>query len=91
MGASLDTLLGEKYVLYNVFANIPDPFIYRYNSLISFEFKPYVGQGNNMSFDIATPHEINGKIILYCKKQNRNIEAILELEYYLGISTDIAN
>jgi hypothetical protein len=78
MGASLDTLLGEKYVLYNVFANIPDPFIYRYNSLISFEFKPYVGQGNNMSFDIATPHEINGNIILYGKKQNRNIEAILE-------------
>jgi hypothetical protein len=78
MGALHDTLLGEKYVLYNIINGIPDPFFYRYNSSISFEFKPHMGQGNNVNFEIATPHEINGNIIINGRKQNRNIEAVLE-------------
>jgi hypothetical protein len=78
MGSFRDTLLGEKYVLYNLYNGFPDQFYYKYNSSISFEFMPHMGQGNNMSFDIATPHEINGNIILNGRKQNRNIEAVLE-------------
>jgi hypothetical protein len=78
MGALRDTLLGEKYVLYNFWQGIPDNFVYDYNSSINFEFKPHMGQGNNMNFDIATPHEINGNIILNGNKNNRNIEAVLE-------------
>ncbi|NNL19698.1 MAG: hypothetical protein HKO83_00025 [Ignavibacteriaceae bacterium] len=31
-----------------------------------------------MNFNIATPHEINGNVIINGRKQNRNIEAILE-------------
>ncbi|MBT8380518.1 MAG: hypothetical protein KJN64_14975 [Ignavibacteria bacterium] len=78
MGIPKNVLLGEKYVLYNIWQGIPDSFYYNYNSSIYFEFKPNMGQGNNMNFNIATPHEINGNVIINGRKQNRNIEAILE-------------
>jgi hypothetical protein len=78
MGIPKNVLLGEKYVLYNLWQGIPDSFYYNYNSSIYFEFIPQMGQGNNMSFDIATPHEINGNIIINGKKHQRNIEAFLE-------------
>ncbi len=33
-------VLGQKYVLYNLFWGIPDPFYFSYNSFVSFEFVP---------------------------------------------------
>jgi len=78
MGVLKVVLLGEKYVLYNLWQGIPDQFFYNYNSFISFEFQPDIGQGSTTNFDIPTPHEINGNIILNGTKSNRNIEAVLE-------------
>jgi hypothetical protein len=78
MGVLRDTLLGEKYVLYNLFNGIPDQFYYQYNSTIGFEFKPHIGQGDNVNFEISTPPEIKGNVILNGKKENKNLEAVLE-------------
>jgi len=78
MGVLKVVLLGEKYVLYNLWQGIPDQFFYNYNSFISFEFQPDIGQGSTTNFDIPTPHEINGNIILSGTKSNRDIEAVLE-------------
>ena len=78
MGILKVVLLGEKYVLYNLWQGIPDQFFYNYNSSINFEFQPDIGQGTMSNFDIPTPHEINGNIILNGTKSNRDIEAVLE-------------
>jgi hypothetical protein len=78
MGVLKFAQLGEKYVLFNLFQGIPDSFYYNYNSSINFDFMPHMGQSNNVNFNITTPHEINGNIILNGRKQNRNIEAVLE-------------
>ena len=78
MGVLKVVLLGEKYVLYNLWQGFPDQFVYNYNSSINFEFQPNIGQGTTSNFDIPTPHEINGNIILNGTKSNRDIEAILE-------------
>lgn len=78
MGDLKVVLLGEKYVLYNLWQGIPDQFFYYYNLFVSFEFQPNIGLGNNTTFNISTPHEINGNIILNGNKSNRNIDAILE-------------
>jgi hypothetical protein len=78
MGILKVVLLGEKYVLYNLWQGFPDQFFYNYNSSITFEFQLNIGQGTSSNFDIPTPHEINGNIILNGTKSNRDIEAILE-------------
>ena len=75
-GMPRDTLLGNKYVLYNIFGGFPDPFYFNYNSSVSFEFNPFIG-GNNISFIILTPPEITGAVILTGKKINENIQAML--------------
>ncbi len=78
MGIPKVAVLGEKYVLFNLFWGIPDSFYYNYNSAINFEFLPEIGQGNNMSFQIPTPHEIIGNIIISGTKTDKNIEALLQ-------------
>lgn len=77
MGIPKVAVLGEKYVLYNIWQGIPDQFFYNYNSHIGFEFQPNTGQGNHINFNIQTPPEITGKVILDGSRKNRNIEAIL--------------
>ncbi len=57
------TLVGNKYLLYNIFGGFPDPFYFNYNSNVSFEFDPFL-PGENISFNIPTPSEINGNVIL---------------------------
>ena len=77
-GEQRDTLLGGKYILYNMFnIGLPDQFIFHYNSNVTFEFLPDFGQGNNVSFVIPTPQEINGNVILEGRRINRNLQAIL--------------
>ena len=76
MGIQKDTLIGNKYLLYNIFGGFPDPFYFSYNSSVSFEFNPS-GNGNNVSFNIPTPQEIVGNVTLRGSRINKNIEAVL--------------
>jgi hypothetical protein len=76
MGMQKDTLIGNKYLLYNIFGGFPDPFYFSYNSSVSFEFTPLAG-GNNLSFNIQTPQEINGNVTLSGKRIAKNLEALL--------------
>jgi len=70
-------VLGEKYLLYNRIWGYPDPFYFNYDSNVSFEFIPSIG-GNSISFNIPTPSEINGNVILEGSKRERNISAVLQ-------------
>jgi len=76
MGIPRDTLIGNKYLLYNIFGGYPDPFYFSYNSSISFEFAPF-GPGENISFNIPTPQEIIGNVTLTGNTQNKNLIALL--------------
>jgi hypothetical protein len=71
-----DTLVGSKYLLYNIFGGFPDPFYFSYNSSVSIEFAPFIG-GNDISFTIPTPREITGSVTLTGKRINENIQARL--------------
>jgi hypothetical protein len=75
-GTPMDTLIGFKYLLYNIFGGYPDPFYFSYNSNVSFEFDPIL-PGENISFNIPTPNKINGIVSLSGNKIDKNLEAIL--------------
>ena len=76
MGIQRDTLIGNKYLLYNIFGGFPDPFYFNYNSSVSFEFNPF-SQGENISFNIPTPQEIVGSVTLTGNKRNQNLDVVL--------------
>jgi len=76
MGTQKDTLIGNKYLLYNIFGGFPDPFYFDYNASVSFEFNPSNG-GNNLVFNIPTPQEINGSVTLAGYRDNRDLNALL--------------
>jgi hypothetical protein len=75
-GIQKDTLIGNKYLLYNIFGGFPDPFYFSFNSSVSFEFDPLL-PGSNVSFNIVTPDEINGSVSLSGSKQMKNLQAAL--------------
>jgi len=75
-GTPKDTLIGGKYLLYNIANGLPDPFYSPYGASVTFEYVPFIG-GNNISFNILTPHEINGIVSLSGSKMNKNLEATL--------------
>ena len=75
-GMQKDTLIGNRYLLYNIFGGVPDPFYFNYDSQVSFEFSPLFG-GNTVSFPIPTPKEITGSVTLTGKRINKNLEATL--------------
>ena len=75
-GMARDTLIGNKYLLYNLFSGWPDPFYYSYSSTVSCEFTPFVG-GNTINFNIHTSQEITGSIVISGNRQDKNLEAIL--------------
>jgi hypothetical protein len=87
MGMQRDTLVGSKYLLYNIFGGFPDPFYFSYNSSVSFEFTPSIG-GNNISFNILTPQEITGSVTLTGKKTNHNLD--VELNWNTGETKKIS-
>ena len=78
LGILKDTLLGNKYVLYNIagLGGIPDPFYYGYNASVSFEFNPF-GPGSGFAFNIANPPEITGQVLLAGSRAEKNLEATL--------------
>ena len=63
LGVPKVVTLGQKYVLYNLILGFPDPFYFSYDASVSFEFIPY-GIGNSFAFNIPTPPEIDGDVIL---------------------------
>jgi hypothetical protein len=75
-GTPKDTLIGGKYLLYNIANGVPDPFYFPYDASVSFEYVPFIG-GNNISFNIVTPYEINGTVSLNGNRSNKNLEATL--------------
>jgi len=75
-GAFRDTVLGKKYLLYSGNGNWGDPFRFRYNSSIPFEFNPIISQP--ITFDINTPHEINGNVIMQGSRGNGDLQPVLE-------------
>jgi hypothetical protein len=76
MGMQRDTLIGNKYLLYNIFGGFPDPFYFNYNSSVSFEFNPF-SPGENISFNIPTPKEIVGSVTLTGNVRNENLDVLL--------------
>jgi hypothetical protein len=76
LGVPKVVTLGQRYILYNLLLGIPDPFFFIYNASVSFEFIPY-GIGNSFAFNIPTPPEINGDIILEGSKYEKNLKAAL--------------
>lgn len=74
-GVLMDTVLGKKYILYSGIGGWLDPFRFRYNSTIPFEFNPVLFPP--LTFDIKTPHEINGNVIMQGSQSNRDLQAIL--------------
>ena len=77
MDAPKVAILGQKYVLYNLFLGIPDPFYFDYESSVSFQFNPY-GPGENISFNLPTPPEITGNVILSGRRIEKNLEVLLK-------------
>jgi len=75
-GVSKVATLGQKYVLYNLLWGLPDPFYFDYESNISFQFTPS-GSGNNIEFNIPTPFEITGNVLLSGRRTEKNLEATL--------------
>ena len=76
MGVSKAVTLGQKYVLYNLLFGIPDPFYFDYESTVSFQFTPS-DPGNSIAFNIPTPTEITGNVILSGIRREQNLEAAL--------------
>jgi hypothetical protein len=77
LGILKDTLIGNKYLLYNIYGGYPDPFYFNYDASVSFEFNPS-GPGNNISFNIPTPPEMYGDVVLEGSKNERNLKAVLQ-------------
>jgi len=75
-GIQKDTLIGNRYLLYNIFGGVPDPFYFNYNAQVSFEFSTFIG-GNTVTFPILTPKEITGNVVFTGKSINKNLEATL--------------
>jgi hypothetical protein len=76
LGVPKVVTLGQKYVLYNLILGFPDPFYFSYDASVSFEFIPY-GIGNSLAFNITTPPEINGDVVLEGSKYEKNLKAAL--------------
>ncbi|MGB5528674.1 MAG: hypothetical protein WBQ32_01780 [Ignavibacteriaceae bacterium] len=70
-------ILGQKYVLYNLFLGIPDPFYFDYESNVSFDFDPS-GPGTGITFNLPTPPEITGNVILSGRRVEKNLEVVLK-------------
>ena len=74
-GATRNIVLGKKYILYSGIGGWLDPFRFRYNSSILFEFNPILFP--LITFDIRTPREINGNVIMQGSRSSGDLQAIL--------------
>lgn len=77
-GVLVDTILGKKYELYNLFGRlIGDPFTFPYNSVVRFLYKPISMFGQDISFDIPTPKEVTGNVKLNQLQEQQKFNAEL--------------
>jgi len=74
-GVMRNIALGKRYILYSGVGGWLDPFRFKYNSSIPFEFNPVLFPP--VTFGIKTPHEINGNVIMQGSRSNRDLQAIL--------------
>lgn len=70
-----DTLIGFQHLLYNGRGNHSDPFNFVYNSSINFKFNPFFGIPG--SFDIPTPPEITGNVVINRSNPNNGLRTVL--------------
>ena len=76
-GTLIDTSLGKKYELFNINGRlINDPFIYPYNSSISFKYNAFLS-GQHSNFDILTPREVTGYVRLVRLNNQNKFQAEL--------------
>ncbi len=73
LGRKVDSLLGYQYVLTNRQRN---QFNFEYNSSVNFRYIPMHGPA--VSFDIITPEEITGQVMLSGKRANGTLKASLQ-------------
>ncbi len=77
-GVLVDTTLGKKYELFNLFGRlIGDPFTFPYNSVVRFLYKPILMFGQDISFDIPTPKEVTGNVKLNKLQEQQKFNAEL--------------
>jgi len=75
-GVLRDTTLGNKYILFSGRRGNMDDFHYRHNSLMSFRINIFFGE--QVSFDIPTPMEINGNIDILGSRRDGDLRALLQ-------------
>jgi len=75
MGKTVDTALGFKYELVGYGNNNSHQFEFHYGSAVNFKFYPKMGPKTN--FEIPTPAEITGNIILKGSVKNNNLHVLL--------------
>ena len=71
-----DTTLGNKYVLFSGRHGNMNNFRYRHNSLMNFKINIFLGE--EISFDIPTPHEITGNVEILGSRNQDNLRALLQ-------------
>ncbi|MEJ2613658.1 MAG: hypothetical protein P8Z35_01750 [Ignavibacteriaceae bacterium] len=79
--SSADSSLGLMYFLYSGRAMRIDPFDFKYNSNIDFQFNPLIG--SLISFKIPTPPEITATIRVDGKRSENDLKALLEWSHPL--------
>ncbi len=94
-GMHADTILGNMFALTR---GMMGQFNFDYNSSINFQYIPM--QGHSVNFDIPTPKEIIGKVILSGKIKNKTLSCLLNwdkgnpsdsIEIILGAVTTAQN
>ena len=73
-GVLMDTTLGFKYQLFSGRHGHMDQFQYKHNSMMNFRLN-FLGQ--DLSFDIPTPKEINGNVEILGNRNNGDLRALL--------------
>ncbi len=73
-GMSIDTLLGEQYVLVDR-GSMPGRFRYRYGAQINCKIS---SSDSSVEFPIPTPSEITGKVILAGHLAKKNVTAVIQ-------------
>lgn len=70
-----DTLIGFQHLLYKGRGNHSDPFDFVYNSSINFRFHPFFSLP--VSFEIPTPKEITGNLLINRSNRNNKLQALI--------------
>ncbi|MCL5027582.1 MAG: hypothetical protein M1480_01035 [Bacteroidetes bacterium] len=97
-GMHADTTLGNMFALTRGMMGPSGQFNFDYNSSINFQYIPM--HGNSVNFNIPTPREIIGKVILTGRIENKTLNCLLDwnslnqsdsIEIILGVVTKAQN